>query len=148
MFNLIRRNPMREMTDVQRQIDRFFSEPLFGMGRWSDEGPTGLWYPSVDMFENDEALVIKAELPGLSKDDIVLNIESGTLTLSGERKFDNEVKEEKYYRRERAYGKFTRRFSLPANVDSKKITAEFKEGVLKIEIPKPEEQKPKKIAVH
>jgi HSP20 family protein len=100
------------------------------------------------MFENGDALVIKAELPGLSKDDIDVRIDDGKLTLSGERRSENEVAEDKYYRRERTYGKFVRSFELPADIDSDQVAAEFKDGVLKIEIPKPEGKKPRQITVH
>jgi HSP20 family protein len=148
MYDLIRRNAMQGMSDFQRQFDRFFNAPLFGSGVFSDEGRAELWYPSVDMFENDDSLIIKAELAGLSKDDIDVNIENGKLTLSGERKSENEVEEDKYYRRERTYGKFVRTFALPADVDPEKITAEFNDGVLNIKVPKPEGKKPKQITVH
>ena len=148
MFNLVRFNPRREMTDVHRQMDRFFNSPFFSLGALADQEHEGLWYPSVDMFESNDALVIKAELPGLNKDDIDVNIDDGKLTLSGERKSENEVQEDKYYRRERTYGKFVRTFALPADVDNGKIAAEFKDGVLKIEIPKPEEKKSRQITVH
>jgi len=148
MFNLVRFNPMREMNDFQTPFDRFFNTPFFRVGPMSDEGRAELWYPSVDMFENGDALVIKAELPGMSKDDIDVNIDNGKLTLSGERKSEKEVDEDKYYRRERTYGKFVRTFALPADADPDKIAAEFKDGVLKIEIPKPEGKKPRQITVH
>ena len=148
MFNLVRFNPAREMNDLHRQMDRFFNAPFFRVGSLSDEGRAELWYPSVDMFENEDALVIKAELPGLSRDDIDVNIDEGKLTLSGERKSENEVEEDKFYRRERTYGKFVRTFSLPADIDPERIAAEFKDGVLKIEIPKPDEKKPRQITVH
>ena len=148
MFNLVRLNPVREMNDFHRQMDRFFNTPFFSVGPVADDGRAELWYPSVDMFEKEDALVIKAELPGLSKDDIDVNIDNGKLTLSGERKSENEVGEDKFYRRERTYGKFVRTFSLPADIDPEKIAAEFKDGVLKIEISKPEEKKPRQITVH
>lgn len=148
MLNLVRFNPMREMNDFQRQIDRFFNPPFFNAGVLADGVRGERWYPSVDMFDNEDALIIKAELPGLSKDDIDVNIENGKLTLSGERKSENEVTEDQYYRRERSCGKFVRTFALPADVDPDKIAAEFKDGVLKIEIPKPEEKKPRQITVH
>ena len=92
--------------------------------------------------------MIKAELPGVDKKDITIDLKDRRLTLSGERNYDNEVKEENYYRRERSYGKFQRSFSLPADVDSDRITAEFKNGVLRVEVPKPEEQKAKQVTIH
>ena len=106
------------------------------------------WNPTVDIYDNDEHIVIKAELPGIDKKDIVIDVKDGLLVLKGERSFDNEVKEEKYYCRERMFGKFERVFRLPADVDPEKISANYKDGILKIDIPKPEEQQPKQITVH
>jgi HSP20 family protein len=104
--------------------------------------------PAVDVYDNDKDIVIKAELPGMDKKDMVVQVNGRFLTLKGERSSENEVKEDKYHRRERSYGKFERVFTLPAEVDPDKITADYKDGVLKIHIPKPEEQKPKQITVH
>lgn len=92
--------------------------------------------------------MIKAELPGVDKNDIKIDLKDRLLTLSGERTYDNEVKEENYYRRERSYGKFQRAFTLPTDVDSDKIKADFKDGVLEIEVPKPEEKKAKQVTIH
>jgi HSP20 family protein len=100
------------------------------------------------MYDEDDRVVIKAELPGVDKKDIAVDLKDRVLTLSGERAYDNEGKEENYYRRERAYGKFQRVFSLPADVDSDKINADFKDGLLIIEVPKPEKKKPKNITIH
>jgi HSP20 family protein len=102
----------------------------------------------VDLYEKDDCVMIKAELPGVDKNDINIDLKDRLLTLSGERTHDQEVNEENYYRRERSYGKFQRTFTLPADVDSDKIKAEFKDGVLQIEIPKPEEKKAKKVTIH
>ncbi|MGD9132927.1 MAG: Hsp20/alpha crystallin family protein [Desulfobacterales bacterium] len=129
-------------------MNRLFYEPVFGSGREEDELSMGAWYPAVDMFDNDDKIVIKAELPGMKKGDFSVDVKDRVLTLSGERNYENEVKEENYYRRERTCGKFKRAFHLPADVDADNIKAEFKDGVLKVEIPKPEEQKPKQITVH
>ena len=148
MMNLVKWNPWREMSALQNRINHLFNEPFFRSDREDDEFSMGEWYPAVDMFENDDKLVIKAELPGMSKKDFSLDVKDRVLTLSGERNYDNEVKEENYYRRERGYGKFKRAFTLPADVDPDKIEADFKDGVLKVEIPKPEAQKPKPITIH
>jgi HSP20 family protein len=148
MMNLVRWNPWREMSTLQNRINSLFNEPFFRSDREDDELSLGSWYPAVDMFENDDKIVIKAELPGIDKKDISVDVKDHVLTLSGERKYENEVKEENYYRRERASGKFKRSFHLPADVDPDKIKAEFKDGVLKVEMPKPEAQKPKQISVH
>jgi HSP20 family protein len=136
------------MSALQNRINSLFSEPFFRSGREDDELSMGSWYPAVDMFENDDKIVIKAELPGVDKKDISVDVKDRVLTLSGERNYDHEVKEENYYRRERTCGKFKRTFNLPADVDSDKIKADFKDGVLKVEMPKPEAQKPKRITVH
>lgn len=147
MMNLVRWNPWRDMSTLQHRINHVFNEPFFRSVD-DDELSLGTWYPAVDMFDDDDKIVIKAELPGMEKKDISVDIENRVLTLSGERNYDNEVKEENYYRRERATGRFKRVFNLPADVDSDQIKADFKDGVLKVEIPKPEEQKPKQITVH
>ena len=147
MMNLVRWNPWREMTTLQNRINNFFDDHYFPTSR-EDKEFMGVWYPVVDMFEKDDGVVIKAELPGMEKKDISIDIKDRVLTVKGERKHENEVKEENYYRKERSYGRFQRSFSLPAEVDSDKIKAEFKDGLLKIEIPMPEEKKPKQITVH
>jgi len=148
MMNLVRWNPFGEMTAMQSRIDRMFSNPYWLTGRMDDDTGMGRWNPAVDLYEKDDHFVIKAELPGVDKKDIAIDLKDRVLTLSGERSFENEVKEENYYRRERSYGKFQRAFTLPADVDSDKIKAEFKDGLLQIEVPKPEEQKPKQVTIH
>lgn len=147
-MNLVKWNPWREMSALQNRMNHLFNEPFFRSDREDDELSMGAWYPAVDMFENEDKLVIKAELPGMDKKDFSVDVKDHVLTLSGERNYDNEVKEENYYRRERGYGKFKRAFTLPADVDSDKIKADFKDGVLKVEIPKPEAQKAKQITIH
>jgi HSP20 family protein len=107
----------------------------------------GAWAPPVDLYDTDDACVVKAELPGLSKDDIHIEVHDHTLTLRGERKHEAEVKEEHYQRRERSYGSFQRAFWLPAMVDAEKIQASFKEGVLALRLPKSEATKPKRITI-
>lgn len=147
MMNLVRWNPWREMTTLQNRMNRLFDEPFFRTDRENDE-VMGMWYPVVDMYEEDNSFVIKAELPGMDKKDISVDVKDRILTLKGERNYDNEVKEENYYRRERSYGKFQRTFTLPVDVEPDKIKADFKDGLLKIEVPKPEEHKPKEITIH
>lgn len=142
-MELIRWNPARELFNFNRHFGSLFDD-FFG----PDEHVTSNWHPVVDIFENGEAIVVKAELPGVDKKDVTVNVEGHILTLKGERSSENEVKEGKFYRRERVYGKFERNFSLPEAVDPDTIKADFKEGVLKIEIPKPAQAKPKQISVH
>ena len=148
MMNLVRWNPWREMTSMHNQFNRMFDSPVFRSHRSDEDVSFGLWNPAVDLYEKDDSFVITAELAGVDKDKISIDLKDGVLTLSGERSDDGEVKEDSYYRRERTYGKFRRAFSLPADVDSEKIKAEFKDGVLQIEVPKPEERKPKQITIH
>jgi HSP20 family protein len=148
MMNLVKWNPWREMPILHNRINRMFDDPFFSLGRLSDEDSLGMWNPAVDLYEKDDQFIIKAELPGVNKDDIKVDLKDRVLTLSGERTYENEVKEENYYRRERSYGKFQRAFTLPADVDSEKIKAEFKDGVLQIEVPKPEDRKAKRVTVH
>jgi HSP20 family protein len=101
----------------------------------------------VDIFENEGNLVLKAELPGIEPKDVDVRVENNVLTLRGERKFENEVKREQYHRVERAYGTFSRSFTLPNVVDTDKIKAEFKDGVLRVTLPQREEAKPKQITI-
>ena len=129
-------------------MPRFFDDPFMRLGRMADDDSMGMWNPAVDLYEKDDHFVIKAELPGVDKNDIKVDLKDRVLTLSGERTYDNEVKEENYYRKERSYGKFQRAFRLPADVDSDKIKAEFKDGVLQVEVPKPDEIKAKKVTIH
>ncbi|MGA7145359.1 MAG: Hsp20/alpha crystallin family protein [Desulfobacterales bacterium] len=147
-MELIRWNPMREMFNVRRQMNHWFDDAFSPMAR--DDAKLSLWdwHPVVDVYDNDENIVIKAELPGIDKKDINIDVKDGVLTLKGDRSWDNEVKKDKYYRRERSFGRFERAFQLPVDVDPGKISADYNDGILKISIPKPEEQKPKQITVH
>ena len=147
-MELIRWNPMRDVFGFGHRMNHLFDDVFRPVAR--EDGGLSMWngYPTVDIYDNDENIVITAELPGIDKTDIVIDVKDGVLTLKGERSFDNEVKEEKYYCRERTFGKFQRAFRLPADVDPEKINADYKDGILKIDIPKPEEQNPKKITVH
>ena len=108
---------------------------------------TGTWLPAVDIRETSETFELYADLPGLSKQDVELTFENGQLTLSGERKFQGNGKDQGYYRIERSYGKFTRSFQLPDNIDSGKIKATFRDGVLTVTLPKAAEAQPRKVAI-
>jgi HSP20 family protein len=143
MIDLIKWNPWEDMSLFRDRFNR-----LFESATRNDDGGTGLWYPAADLMVKDDAFVIKAELPGLNKEDISLDVENGVLTLKGERKLETEVNEANVYRRELSYGKFVRSFRLPASIDPDTIKAEFKNGLLIVEVPKPEGQKPKQITVN
>ena len=113
-----------------------------------EEGVLSSWVPAVDIFENEKKeLVLKAELPDVKKEDVAVTVENNTLTLSGERKADTEVRKEHYHRIERSFGNFSRSFSLPATVDTGKIGADFKNGVLTVRLPFRDEAKPRSISI-
>jgi HSP20 family protein len=139
-------DPFREFAQLQNQISRVFSD-AYGH---NDEGLTtsGTWMPPVDIYQNGEhEIVLKAELPDLTREDIDITVDNGTLTIKGEKKLSNDVKEEQYHRIERRYGSFSRSFSLPQAVDSTKVGAEYKNGVLTVRLPLREEAKPRQIKV-
>lgn len=148
MMNLVRWNPLREMAAVNQSLDRWFDDSFFAPRRLTGATNLSTWNPAVDVYEESDRFVIKAELPGLDRQDIEVDLNDRVLTLKGERSYENEVKEDGYYRKERAFGKFHRAFTLPANLNADEIKAEFKDGLLTINIPKPEEEKPKQITIH
>jgi len=133
---------------MQDRINRIFGDAY--TRRLDDGGLTqrGEWLPVVDIFENaNQEIVLKAELPGIAREDIDVRVENNTLTLRGERKRESEVTQEQYHRVERSYGAFTRSFSLPSRIDTEKVKAEFKDGVLSITLPVKAEAKPRQIDV-
>ena len=140
-------DPFRDLTGIQDRMNQIFEDAL-SRSRGRDEGMrTGMWTPAVDIYERNDFVVVKAELPGVEKDQISVEVKDGILTLRGERKLERDVKEESYHRIERAYGSFLRSFSLPVSVDQDKVKAKFKDGVLEVELPKKEKAKPKQIKV-
>ena len=137
----------KELTTIQDRINRLFDENI-GRVRFPDiELAGGSWNPAVDIYETKDSIVLKAELPGLDKKDFSIEVKDNLLTLKGERKFEKETKEENYYRMERAYGSFTRSFTLPTSVDKDRVKAKFKDGVLEVMIPKTEAAKPKQVNI-
>ena len=150
-MELVRWNPVRDMFSLRNRMNRMhhmLDESFYSTSTNGEERSVWNWKPVVDIVDNDANYVIKAELPGIDKKDITIDVKDRILTLKGERSSENEAKEDKYSRRERTYGKFERTFILPTNVDSESIKADYKDGVLAIDIPKPEEKKPKTITVH
>lgn len=142
---IVRVDPFREFAEMQDRMNRLFGNIYL---RDEDTGFRGSWVPAVDIFETDSHdLVVRAELPGLNRDDIEVLVENGTLVLKGEKKFDSEIKEEQYRRIERTYGTFHRSFTLPNSVDTSKVSADFKNGVLTVKLPFREEAKPRTINV-
>jgi HSP20 family protein len=147
-MTLVRFDPFRGMATLQDRINRIFDDASFRSRDNEDEINLCAWKPAVDIYDNADNIVINAELPGVEKKDVTVEIKDNIITLKGERTINNEVKEENYYRKERCFGTFQRSFTLPDAFSSDKVKANFKDGVLKIEIPKPEEKKPKQISVN
>jgi len=149
---IVRWDPFREFTQVQERLNRVFGD-AYGrapIGPAVDEGLTasGAWVPPVDIYENGQhELVLKAELPDVSREDIELTVDNGTLVIKGEKRLSSEAKDDQFHRIERHYGTFSRSFSLPNKVDSSKVSAEYKNGVLTVRLPLREEAKPRQIKV-
>ena len=144
---VVRWDPFRDLNMLQDRMNRMFDDAGRGWRNGDEPSATTTWSPSVDIFETEGEIVVKAELPGMSREDITLNLEKNVLTLRGERKFEKEAKDDNYHRIERSYGSFSRAFSIPVTVDEEKIRADYKEGVLKIVLPKKEQVKPKQIRI-
>lgn len=127
-------------------------KPLYGdMERWFDDAPRSpeerTWHPNVDVYETEKSYVLKADVPGIKKEDIKIDVNGDTLTFRGEKKFEEKTEKDNYVRVERSYGSFTRSFTLSDNVDPENIKASYKDGVLEITLAKKEEAKPKEIKI-
>lgn len=144
---IVRWDPFRDLAEVQERVNRVLGDFYGGRGQ-DDVMRRGTWIPPVDIYEgNNHEMVIKAELPDIRRDDIDIRVEDNTLTITGEKKVDETVRQDQFHRIERAYGSFTRSFSLPATIDTEKVKADYKNGVLTITLPMREEAKPKQIQV-
>ena len=144
---LVSSMPMHHFTALQGQMNQLFNH-FFRGGNGEETGwGVSTWMPPVDLYEAPETFVLTAELPGVRKEDIQLEVHDRTLTLRAERQQETEVKDEHYHRRERAYGSFQRVFALPTSVDAEKVHASFKDGILELQLPKYETAKPRRIAV-
>lgn len=139
---IVRWDPFRELTTLQSEVNRLFSRASGGEGAERQS-----WIPSVDVVESKDAITLKAELAGMDPNDISLEVEDNVLTVSGERRFQEELDEEKYYRIERRYGSFSRSIALPQGADPDKIDAQYENGILVVTVPKVEAAKPKRISV-
>ena len=144
---IVRWEPFRDLLSTQDRFNRLFTE-TFSRAFGDEELPAKSWAPAVDIFENDNNIVLKAELPDVDPKDVEVRVEDSTLYLKGERKFEKEVKEDNYHRIERSYGSFARSFALPGSIDSDKVEASYKDGLLTLTIPKREEAKPKTIKIN
>ena len=143
-FRALSASPFRELFELQQGINQLFGES-FGQSR--EDVPLRAWTPAVDVYEDENSFLIKIELPEVRREDVKVSLNENTLSISGERRVENEDKRENYHRVERSYGQFYRSFTLPPNVDPATIDAQFKDGVLRVTLPKREEAKPKQIEV-
>jgi HSP20 family protein len=143
---LVRWEPVRELSSLQNDMNRlfntFFDTPAPGNG-----GGARRWIPAMDLVETDDQFVLKADLPGLTDADVHIDLEGDVLTISGERKSEHEDKREGYVRVERSFGAFRRSLTLPEGVEPEAVTARFESGVLEVRIPKPEQRKPRRVAI-
>jgi HSP20 family protein len=145
-MTIVRWEPLRELNSLQSEMNRLFNTVF-------DSPPNGpgnvlrRWMPAMDLAESGDHFVLRADLPGMSEEDVNIEFEDGTLTVSGERKAEHEEQEEGFHRVERSFGAFSRSLTLPQGIDPEAVTANFDRGVLEIRIPKPEQRKPRKIAI-
>lgn len=143
---LSRWEPFRELTDMRRMMDRMFDDPFFKAMEWP-RGNSGAYGLALDVAEQEDAYVVKASVPGVNPEDVEVTLSDNVLTIKGESKADQEIKEEHYHLRERRYGSFMRSVTLPVTVEADRVEATHENGVLTLRLPKAEAVKPKKIAV-
>lgn len=143
-MHLSRWDPVRDLIAISNRWNHIRTD---APSRFDGEDGLGSWVPPVDIFEKNENLVLRVELPGVEKDDIQISVENGVLSLHGQRRRDQEIDEKNSYRLERSYGAFGRSFSLPTTVDASKIVASYRDGVLEVTLPKAEEAKPKRVPI-
>jgi HSP20 family protein len=144
---LIRWEPVRELNTLQSEMNRLFNTLFDAPTPGNGGGVARRWIPAMDLVETDADFVLRADLPGLSEEDVNIELEDNVLTVSGERTGEHEERKEGYYRVERSSGSFSRSLTLPEGVDPEGIKASFDRGVLEVRIPKPEERKPRKVAI-
>ena len=146
-MTIVRWDPFQNVSALQDRINRLFDDAFPRSGDIDDDMSACAWRPTVDIYQTEEALVLKAELPGVDKEDVAVEVKDNILTLKGERKADQTIEEERYLRRERSFGTFSRSFNLRQNINPELIRAKFKNGVLEVTVPKPEEERPKQVIV-
>lgn len=144
-MTIVRWEPLRELNSLQSEMNRLFNTVFDSPG--GNGGTMRRWMPAMDLLEDGDHFVLRADLPGMSEEDVAIELEDSTLTISGERKTEHSAEQGGYYRVERASGAFSRSLTLPKGVDPEAVTARFDRGVLEVRIPKPEERKPRKIAI-
>jgi HSP20 family protein len=145
---IVRFDPFEDLTRIQREVNRLFEDTSRTTGRdGAEAASTRTWAPSVDIFEDANEVAFKVELPGIKQEDIDIEMVGDTLTLKGERHFEDIERKDNYIRVERSYGKFQRSFLIPVTIEQDRIQASFKDGVLSVRLPKVEAVKPKKVQV-
>src|SRR3954453_3728463 len=144
---MVRWEPLRELSTLQNEMNRLFNTVFETPASAGGGAPLRRWMPAMDLVETDDHFVLRADLPGLSQEDVKIELEDDVLTVSGERKAEHEEQKEGYHRVERAFGSFSRTLTLPQGVDPEAITASFDKGVLEVTIPKPEVRKPRRISI-
>ena len=148
MSSITRWDPFRELDDLQNRISTLFGRaPVRKEGEKQEALRVAEWAPLVDITEDEKEYTIKAELPDLKKDDVKISVQNDVLAITGERKYEKEEKNKKYHRVERAYGSFSRSFTVPEDADADRVSAEFKDGLLQVHLPKSEKVKPKTVEV-
>lgn len=145
MTTLVRWEPVRELDSLQGEMNRLF-DSFFGSGN-GGSARAGRWMPAMDLVETEDALVLKADLPGLTRDDVSIEVKDRVLVISGERKVEHSDSANGVHRVERSFGNFARSLTLPDGIDSEGIAADFDNGVLEVRIPKPEERKPHRVEI-
>jgi HSP20 family protein len=143
---IVRWEPLRELTTLQNEMNRLFGT-VFDTPQQGNGGTLRRWMPAMDLIETGDHFVLRADLPGMSEEDVNIEVEERVLTISGERKAEHTENKEGYHRVERAFGTFSRSLTLPEGVDAEAVSASFDRGVLEVHIPKPEERKPRKISI-
>ena len=146
-MSIMRWRPTRDLLNVRDEMNRLFDSVFSGWPERRESLLEGDWAPSVDVAETDEEIVVTAELPGVKQEEVDISIADSVLTLKGEKKEEKEVKEKNYHRIERSYGSFQRSISLPTGVEASKAKATYKDGILRVTVPKVEEAKPKQIKI-
>jgi HSP20 family protein len=144
---IVRWEPLRELSSLQTEMNRLFNTVFDAPATQGNGGTMRRWVPAMDLLETADHFVLRADLPGMTQDDVNIELEDSTLTVSGERKSEHEDKQEGFYRVERAFGSFSRSLTLPKGIDADAVNANFENGVLEIRIPKPEERKPRRISI-
>ena len=140
-------DPMKQIEDIEKRLSSLLGRPLGIRDGGKESMTVAEWSPLVDITEDEKEYLIKAELPEVKKEDVKITVQDEVLSISGERKYEKEEKGKKYHRVERAYGSFVRSFTLPEDADGTKVAAEYKDGVLKVHLPKSEKAKPKSVEI-